>query len=201
MKTKRLVLMSCLTGTALIASPALGEPIQNKKVVRSSSTPTRMTRMTSSTPTRMTSARTMPSYSGTRYYGGSRYYTGGTRYYTGGNRYYGGGGTQYYSNGGYGYPAYGYYSSWPYTYWPSAYFGNYPSWDYYPYSYSYYGGPTYTYDGSVVAQVQRRLGELGYYNRIVDGVMGPMTRAYEATHNLVVDGTISAPLLATMGLS
>ena len=47
----------------------------------------------------------------------------------------------------------------------------------------------------MVAQVQRRLGELGYYHGIVDGIMGPQTRAavaaYEGTHNLVVDGTRS----------
>jgi peptidoglycan hydrolase-like protein with peptidoglycan-binding domain len=57
----------------------------------------------------------------------------------------------------------------------------------------------------MVAQVQRRLGELGYYHGIVDGIMGPQTRtavaAYESTHNLVVDGTISQRLLARMGLA
>ena len=73
----------------------------------------------------------------------------------------------------------------------------------YPYTYSYYGSG-YGYDAAMVAQVQRRLGELGYYHGLVDGIMGPQTRAavaaYEGTHNLVVDGTISQWLLARMGL-
>jgi peptidoglycan hydrolase-like protein with peptidoglycan-binding domain len=47
-------------------------------------------------------------------------------------------------------------------------------------------------------RLQRRLGELGYYHRVVDGVMGPRTRAaiaaYESTHNLVVDGMITPRL-------
>ena len=78
---------------------------------------------------------------------------------------------------------------------------------YYGYGYGYpygYGGG-YGYDASLVAQVQRRLGEMGYYHGVIDGIMGPQTRAaisaYEATHNLAVDGTISGPLLDRMGLS
>jgi hypothetical protein len=131
-------------------------------------------------------------HGGTRYYGGARYYGGGTSYYYAGYPY-----SSFYS-GGFGYPYYGYYSSWPYSYYPSSSY-----WDHYPNSYSYYGGPAY--GGEVVAAVQRRLGELGYYHGVIDGVMGPLTRAaisaYEATHNLVVDGTISRPLLDRMGLS
>jgi len=57
----------------------------------------------------------------------------------------------------------------------------------------------------LVAQVQRRLGELGYYHGVIGGIMGPQTRAainaYEDAHNLVVDGTISPWLLARMGLA
>jgi len=53
--------------------------------------------------------------------------------------------------------------------------------------------------------VQERLADLGYYDGLIDGIMGPQTRAaigtYEGTHNLVVDGTISTRLLARMGLS
>jgi len=57
----------------------------------------------------------------------------------------------------------------------------------------------------MVAQVQRRLAEFGYYHGVVAGIMGPQTRAaiaaYESTHNLGVDGTISTRLLARMGLA
>jgi Putative peptidoglycan binding domain len=193
MRTKRLVFISCLAATALVTSPALGQPPQKKKVVRSSSTPTRVTssrptRMISSAPRRTASTQMTPTYryGGTHYYGGTRYYGGGTSHYYGGYPYY-----SYYS-GGSGYPYYGY------SYWPYSYYG-----DSYPYSYSYYGGPAY--GGDVVAAVQRRLAELGYYHRVIDGIMGPQTRAaisaYEATHNLAVDGTISGPLLDRMGLS
>jgi peptidoglycan hydrolase-like protein with peptidoglycan-binding domain len=56
----------------------------------------------------------------------------------------------------------------------------------------------------LVAQVQERLAKLGYYNGVIDGIMGPQTRAatsaYESTHNLVVDGMISSRLLDQMGL-
>jgi Putative peptidoglycan binding domain len=113
------------------------------------------------------------------------------------------GGTRYYY-GGFGYPYYGAYysSSYPYSYYP--YSSYYYSADY-PYDYSYYDGPVYGYDGSVVAQVQSRLAELGYYDGVIDGMMGPQTRtaigAYESTHNLVVDGMINAQLLRKMGLA
>ena len=44
-----------------------------------------------------------------------------------------------------------------------------------------------------------------YYHGVIDGVMGPRTRgavaAYESRHGLVVDGTISAPLLDRLGLA
>ena len=35
--------------------------------------------------------------------------------------------------------------------------------------------PAYGYDASLIAQVQRRLGELGYYHGVIDGIMGPRT--------------------------
>jgi hypothetical protein len=73
----------------------------------------------------------------------------------------------------------------------------------YPYTYSYYDSG-YGYDAAMVVEVQRRLGALGYYHGIVDGIMGPQTQdaiaAYESTHDLVVDGTISQRLLDRMGL-
>jgi N-acetylmuramoyl-L-alanine amidase len=57
----------------------------------------------------------------------------------------------------------------------------------------------------MVAPVQRRLAELGYYDGMIDGIMGPQTRAaisaYESTHNLVVDGILNAQLLRRMGFA
>ena len=89
-------------------------------------------------------------------------------------------------------------------YYPYSYYGG-----GYPYSgynnyYSYYT-PTYGYNASMVAAVQRRLGQLGYYHGVVDGVIGPQTRsaiaAFESRNGLAVDGTISRPLLDSLGLA
>src|SRR6266496_5248069 len=70
-------------------------------------------------------------------------------------------------------------------------------------AYSYYQ-PGYGYDTATVAAVQRRLGELGYYHGVVDGVMGPQTRAaitaFESTHGMIVDGMITTRLLNRMGV-
>jgi hypothetical protein len=221
MKSKGLVFISCLAAGALIASPALAKPAK-KLAGRSMSNTKRMAPHTTQvTPsyryTQNASPRTGRSgyfagnrYSGTRSYAGRQY--SGTRYFSG-NGYYGG--SPYYSGGGWGYP-YGSSSVWPYvaasawpyvassfwtpgySHYPYSYYGD------YPYNYSYYSSG-YGYAGSTVAAVQRRLGELGYYYGVVDGVMGPRTRAaiaaYESRHGLVVDGTISAPLLDRLGLA
>jgi hypothetical protein len=139
-------------------------------------------------------------YTGTRYYGGTRY--AGTRYY--GNTGYYGNPRYYSSGGGWGYPYYGY-SAWPsgYSYGPSSYYSSYP-YSYDAHNYSYYTGAS-AYDGSMVAAVQGRLAELGYYPGVVDGVMGPQTRAaiaaFESRHGLAVDGRISGPLLNRLGLA
>jgi hypothetical protein len=231
MKTKGSIFISCLAIGALIASPALGKP-EKKSADGSTSKSKRMsphtTQVTPSYRYHQNGQNMMSSRTGnTRYYGGTRYtgtrYTGtrsyagrqysGTRSYAGtpyygGNTYYGG--TGYYYGGG-SYPYYSYYSGWPYSNWG---FG--ASWGYYPYSYwggypygsynnyySYYT-PTYGYNASLVAAVQRRLGQLGYYRGVVDGVIGPRTRsaiaAFESRNGLVVDGRISRPLLDTLGL-
>ena len=228
MKTKGLVFVSCLAAGALITSPAIGKPA--KKAAESSSRPQRMTaRTTQATPSyryqqnmssRMGGARYNGGtrYSGTRSYAGRQY--GGTGYYNGtpqyrantgyyryGSNYYGG--TQYYYGGGY---PYGSSSVWPYVAasvapyvasslsYPYSYYGG------YPYNNSYYGSASgYGYAGSTVASVQRRLGEFGYYHGVVDGVIGPRTRsaiaAFESRNGLVVDGTISRPLLNRLGLA
>ncbi len=211
MKTKRLALISSLAATVLIASPVLGAP--KKKSAASESRQHRMTpRTTQVTPAYRRGINS--SYMGTRHYAGTQRYVGtrqysGGRYYTqnryagtghyGGTRYYNGGPSYYY--GGSGYPYYGYYSSWPstsYGYYPYSYYGGYSG------SYSYYQ-PGYGYDVATVAAVQRRLGELGYYQGVVDGVIGPQTRAaiagFESTHGMVVDGVITTRLLDRIGLA
>jgi len=227
MKTKGSIFISCLAVGALIASPVLGKP-EKKSADGSTSKSKRMSPHTTQvTPSyryhqnrqNMMSSRAAntryyaaPRYTSTRsyssrQYSGTRYY-GATPYYGGGNTYYGGTGYNY--GGGSAYPYYSYYSGWPYSNW-----GYGTSWGYpysygsgYPYSgynnyYSYYT-PTYGYSASLVAAVQRRLGQLGYYHGVVDGVIGPRTRdaiaAFESRNGLVVDGRISRPLLDTLRL-
>ena len=208
MKTKRLLFISCLAAGALIASPSFGKPAK-KSAGMSHSKATKLAPQT--TQVMRHNQNVNPRMAGTRYYGGTRY--AGTRSYGtqqySGTRYYGsarnygnyyGGSTGYYY-GGSAYPSYGYYSGWPYSNW-----GYGTSSGYYPYSYyntySYYA-PTYGYNGTMVAAVQRRLGRLGYYHGVVDGVMGPQTRsaiaAFESRNGMAVDGTISRPLLDTLG--
>jgi Putative peptidoglycan binding domain len=221
MKTKRLALISSLAATVLIASPVLGAP--KKKSATSESRQHRMTpRTTQVTPAyhrgtnlSYTGARHYVGaqrYVGTRQYSGGRYYTqnryAGTRYY-GGTRYYYGS-PSYYNYGESGSPYYGYYSSWPsasYGYYPSSYYGGYggyPSSYYRGYSgsYSYYQPG---YDVATVAAVQRRLGELGYYDGVVDGIIGPQTQAaiagFESRNGMVVDGVITTRLLDRIGLT
>jgi hypothetical protein len=227
MKIKGLVFLSCLVAGALIASPALDKP-EKKSAAASKSKSKRMSpKTTQVTPSyryhqnRQNMMSSRPSntryYAGTRYagtrsnagrqYSGTRSYAG-TPYY-GGNTYYGG--TGYYYGGG-SYPYYSYYSGWPYSNWgygtswgyyPYAYAGGYPYSSYNNNYYSYYT-PTYGYNASLVAAVQRRLGQLGYYHGVVDGVVGPRTHgaiaAFESRNGLVVDGRISRPLLDRLGL-
>jgi Putative peptidoglycan binding domain len=220
-RTKYLWLASSLAATILITSSALAAP-HKKAVTNSQSRPQRVASQTTqvapayrhgTTSSYMGTRRYAGTqrYAGTRQYSGSRYYYAPNRYagngYYGGTRYYYGGPTSYY--GGSGYPYYSYYSSWPsasYGYYPYSYYGGYP-YSYYsghPYTYSYYQGG-YGYDTSTVAAVQRRLGELGYYHGVVDGVIGPQTRgaiaAFENNHGMIVDGAITTRLLDRIGLS
>jgi hypothetical protein len=205
MKTKRLLLISCLAAGALIASPSFGKPAKKsasmskaKKVAPHTTQVMRNDRHNQKIGPRKGSTRFAGrQYSGTRFYGGTRYYG---NYYGGGTRYYGGS----------SYPYYSYYSGYPYSgygissgYYPYSYWGGYPYRGYNNYS-SYYT-PTYGYNASMVAAVQRRLGQLGYYHGVVDGVIGPQTRgsiaAFESRNGLPVDGTISRPLLDSLGLA
>ena len=205
--------MSCCAAAALTASPALAG-MHKKSGGMFASKPQRMAaRTTQMTPNAGYAARQMEPMYNRNNYGGSRY--AGTRYY-GNNGYYGG--SPYYYGGGYGY-SYGNSSVWPYvaasvapfvasSLWAPGYgYGGYPynysNYGGYPYNQTYYGYG-YGYSGSTVAAVQRRLGELGYYHGVVDGSAGPRTRAaiaaFESRHGLVVDGTISRPLLGRLGL-
>src|ERR1051325_4970953 len=198
MKTKGLIFVSCLAAGALVASPATAKPEKKNSVSRSgqrSAGQTQVVRHNQSVSPRMSSTR---SYNGTRYtgarsyagrqYTGTRYYPSRTRSY---NNYYGASRGFYYGGG---YPGYSYYSGYPYSSWgisagsyPYSYYGGYPYGGYNNY-YSYYGGypynaynsysyytPTYRYSGSTVAAVQQRLGRLGYYHGVVDGIMGTPT--------------------------
>jgi Putative peptidoglycan binding domain len=215
MKTKGLIFVSCLAAGALIASPAMGKPAKKSSTSRSKRTTPQTTQVNHnyrhnqniSTRTGSTRYYGGTRYSGTRSYAGRQY--AGTRYYGGTSsyNYYGGGNRSYYGGGSYPYS--GYSSGWPSSNW-----GYGTSWEYSPYS--YYGGypysgytnnnsyytPTYGYNASMVAAVQRRLGQLGYYHGVVDGVIGPQTRgaiaAFESRNGLAVDGTISRRLLNTL---
>ncbi|MFZ0917008.1 MAG: peptidoglycan-binding domain-containing protein [Candidatus Udaeobacter sp.] len=233
MKTKGLVLVSCLAAAAVIASPALGE-IQKKSRVASGAKTQRTAPKTAQVmPTsrhgNMSSNIAPRHYAGNQRYTSTRQYAGnrqfvrarestGTQYYGRSgyatNRYYGNG---YYGSSGYYYggPSYYYGGSWGYPYSGGGYASN----GYYPYSYyggypySYYGGysntssyyqPRYGYQTTTVAAVQHRLGELGYYQGVVDGIMGPQTRAaiaaFESTHGMIVDGMITTRLLNRVGV-
>jgi Putative peptidoglycan binding domain len=228
MKAKHLSFMGCLAATALIASPLLAE--QQKKSVTTSHSRIHRTAPRTAQVMAGSQRNISPSYGNTRRYTGTQRYVGSnrqyssSRYYTqnryagrgynGGTRYYNGDPRYYY--GGSSYPYYGYYSSWPsasYGYYPYASYGSYPysyygsygnSYSYYQPRYTYYQR-AYGYDDATVAAVQRRLGELGYDSGIVDGVVGPQTRAaiaaFQSTHGMVVDGVITTRLLDRMGLT
>jgi len=203
MKSKGLIFVSCLAAGALVSSPAAAKPTKKSKSNRTTSQTTQVTRDHQNISPRTVSAGYYNGspFSGTRSYSG-RQYTG-TRYYSGApyyNNYYGAGGRYYYGGGSY--PYYSYYGTSP-GYYPYSYWGGYPYGGYNNY-YSYYT-PNYGYSASMVAAVQRRLGQFGYYHGVVDGVIGPQTRgaiaAFESRNGLAVDGTISRPLLDTLGLA
>ena len=225
MKTKGLVFVSCLVAGALIASPAMGKPAKKSSMSKSKRTAPQTTQVNRNyRHNQNISARA----GSTRYYGGTRY--SGTRSYAGrqysGTGYYNG--TPRYrantSDYGYGSNYYGgtHSSVWPYVaasvapYVTSSLSNPYSNYGGYPYNNSNYGGYPYHnayhgsgygygYAGSTVASVQRRLGEFGYYQGVADGVIGPRTRsaiaAFQSRNGLVVDGTISRPLLNRLGLA
>ena len=132
------------------------------------------------------------------------YYNGG--YYGGGYYPYSygptvsvgfGGGYAYPYGYGYGYPGYAY--------------GGYPvdygyAYNDYPYTttrttYTTHRDGYYSSD-NITARVQARLADAGYYHGVIDGVMGPQTRAavamWEARHGLVADGNIDNNVLRSL---
>lgn len=84
----------------------------------------------------------------------------------------------------------------------------YPAWGYYPDAYYPYDGPIYGYNDlppdEVIANVQTQLYNEGYYNGLIDGILGPDTRAaiadYQADHGLAVTAAIDEPTVASLGL-
>jgi hypothetical protein len=97
-------------------------------------------------------------------------------------------------DGGYGYP-YGY----PYYYDDGYYSAPYVT------SPPVYNTPDVGPTDSLGAEVQQALADQGYYHDAIDGDVGPMTRdaiaAYQRDHQLPVTGTITAPLLDSLGLN
>ena len=116
------------------------------------------------------------------------------------------GGSHYYGHGNYGHGYYGH------PYYRGYYGGGYG----YPYYYgprfgvSYYSGPSYDYyagpgyDDGMAVDVQRELRRRGYYHGVIDGDIGPGSRAairaYQAHHGLAVTGRIDGGLLRSLGV-
>lgn len=95
-----------------------------------------------------------------------------------------------------------------YYYWDNNYW--YPAWGYDPnYEFYAYDGPIYGYDGlppdQVIANVQSALQQQGYYQGMVDGMLGPLTRAalaqYQSDHGLYPTSAIDQPTLQTLGFA
>ena len=218
MKIKGLVFISCLAAVALIASPALSKPVKKSasSSSRSQRTAARTTQVTSRNRYQL-NRQNLSSHTGsTRYYSATRYsaarsYAGrqysGTRYYSGTPRY---GANTYYvaratitvvdltritaitrvgriRTGATAHP------------------GDTTRTPIWAVIRTAHTTITRTdYNASLVASVQRRLGQLGYYHGVVDGVVGPQTRgaiaAFENRNGLVVDARISRPLLDRLRL-
>ena len=86
----------------------------------------------------------------------------------------------------------------------------YPAWGYDPYySYYEYDGPIYSYNGlapdEIVANVQRELQRLGYYNDAVDGIFGPSTqdalRRYQRDRQLPITRAIDPDTVEALSLT
>ena len=84
----------------------------------------------------------------------------------------------------------------------------YPAWGYDPYSNYEYNEPIYGATGStpdqIVAGVQAKLQQLGYYTYAIDGKMGPLTQGaiarYQRDHRMSITSGIDHPTLAALGI-
>jgi Putative peptidoglycan binding domain len=84
----------------------------------------------------------------------------------------------------------------------------YPAWGYDPYSNYEYNQPIYGVNGlepdQIVAGVQAKLQQLGYYTYAIDGKMGPLTRAalarYQTDHRMNITAGIDPATLNALGI-
>jgi putative peptidoglycan binding protein len=108
------------------------------------------------------------------------------------------------------YPYYEY--DYPYDYnngYPYDYYNGYP-YDYYNYApYNYddqpaYAGSDQSVGNAIVSAVQSQLARLGYYNGVIDGVLGDQTEAaiarYQEDQDLSVSGIVDAATLQSLGI-
>ena len=84
----------------------------------------------------------------------------------------------------------------------------YPAWGYDPYSNYEYNQPIYDANGQepdqIVAGVQTKLQQLGYYTYAIDGKMGPKTQSavarYQSDHRMSITSGIDQPTLVSLGI-
>jgi len=84
----------------------------------------------------------------------------------------------------------------------------YPAWGYDAYSNYEYNEPIYGANGEapdqIVAGVQAKLQQLGYYTYAIDGKMGPLTQGaiarYQRDHHMSISNGIDQPTLISLGI-
>ena len=91
----------------------------------------------------------------------------------------------------------GWYDGWWYPAWGYDYSSN------YEYNEPIYGAAGLTPD-QIVAGVQAKLQQLGYYTYAIDGKMGPLTQSaiarYQSDHQMSITSGIDQPTLASLGI-
>jgi Putative peptidoglycan binding domain len=84
----------------------------------------------------------------------------------------------------------------------------YPAWGYDPYSYYEYNEPIYASNGltpdQIVAGVQAKLQQLGYYTYAIDGKMGPLTQSaiarYQRDNHMSITSGMDSATLGSLGI-